>query len=138
MDEKAYWISPEGEILPVGTSHVREVIGNPGRFGITREQIEEAYKKYREPLGLEGRAREEIIRTIINKGWIRIRDYGQYLSAQAYSMEDHDAGWRLSRFFSSVRWKHAAQTEVRLGLLKQNTVRVMSLEVLQRMVSDDQ
>ena len=72
----AYFISPNGKILYVGTNHIDGIIRMPKKFGLTRDYIKSVYKKYDERLGQEGKAREEIIIEIVNKGWVRIRRYG--------------------------------------------------------------
>jgi len=70
----AFFISPEGELINVSnTSHIRVVINNPERFGLVIEQIRDTYSKYNESMGIEGKARGEIIMDIIKKGWIHIR-----------------------------------------------------------------
>ena len=71
----AYWISPSGKIKSVTDRHIHEVYNNPEAFGTSREEIEKAYKKFREKIGTEGNAREEIIKSILLRGWIRIRKY---------------------------------------------------------------
>jgi hypothetical protein len=69
----AYWVSPVGEMLSVESTHIEAVVKNPEVFGITSAYIKEVYKKYRETVGLEGKARDEIVEGLINKRWIRIR-----------------------------------------------------------------
>lgn len=70
-----WWISPESEIVTVNTStHISEIIAHPEKFGLTREYIEETYKAHGERLGLEGKAREEIMKKVMDLGWIRARD----------------------------------------------------------------
>ena len=71
----AYWVSPRGEILPVKTNHVDIVIQHPKKFGMTTDKIREIYDKYDEHIGQEGKAREEIILYLLDKGFIRIRRY---------------------------------------------------------------
>ena len=132
MDEKAFWISPDGEITPVGRNHISEVISNPAKFGMTREEIKRAYEHHDERLGLEGMAREEIIKTLIGRGWIRIRDYGRYLSVQVHSMEDSTIRRHLLQFIDSGLWTCDAEMEVRLGIVDEATTRVMSLQELHR------
>lgn len=73
MKYEAYWISPKGKILPVPDHHIDLVIENPQVFGTTARKISAVYKKHGEPLHMEGFAREEIMRALIKKGWIRIR-----------------------------------------------------------------
>ncbi|WP_052464299.1 hypothetical protein [Geoalkalibacter subterraneus] len=69
------FISPEGQICTVQTSHIDAVIKSPVTFGLTSEEIQKQYDKYSEPLGLEGKAREVLLRRIIKNGWIRLRRY---------------------------------------------------------------
>ncbi len=71
----AYWISRRGEVVEVTRNHIATVIENPKKFGYTYEEIKEIYDKHDESMGVEGKAREEIIRDLIKKGWIRIRKY---------------------------------------------------------------
>ena len=58
-----------------GGTHINMVVAAPKKFGYTEGQIRTVYDKYGEPLGTEGKAREEIIRSLIDKGWIRARRY---------------------------------------------------------------
>lgn len=71
----AQWISPRGKIIDVGTNHIAMIIKHPNKFGYTKQNIEKFYKKYKEPIGLEGKAREEIIKDVVKSGWIRTRKY---------------------------------------------------------------
>jgi len=69
----AYWISPTGKVLPVSTLHITEVLANPESYSFRREQLEAIYEKHGERLGVEGKAREEIMTDLLKRGWIRIR-----------------------------------------------------------------
>ena len=69
----AIWISPYGKIYDVTTTHIDFVFTNPEKFGMTEEEIRETYKKHKEVLGTEGKAREEILLNVLNAGWIRGR-----------------------------------------------------------------
>lgn len=71
--EEAYWISPDSEIIPVEISHIQKVLQIPAVFNLTRKFLEKRYKVHSEKVGLEGKAREEIMTDLINEGWIRIR-----------------------------------------------------------------
>ncbi len=75
MISAAFFISPDGEIIHVKTCHIETVISQPERFGLSLEQILKEYKETGEPLGLEGKARENILLRLIEQGWIRIRHY---------------------------------------------------------------
>ena len=69
------FISPAGDCFPVEQSHIGTIIRDPARFGVTTQKIEAAYAKYNEPMGVEGRARGEILHDLIMRGWIRLRRY---------------------------------------------------------------
>jgi hypothetical protein len=71
----AFFISPTGDIIHVSDCHIATVIRDPETFGLTREEIEASYEEYGERVGVEGKARREILLRIIADGWIRIRRY---------------------------------------------------------------
>lgn len=71
----AYWISPSGKIIDVGTNHIDVVIKNPKIFGLTDEKIKTIYDKHGEQMGAEGQAREELIIWLVKKDWVRVRRY---------------------------------------------------------------
>ena len=70
-----YWLDPDGRVLPVPLCHVASVIGDPARFGLTGEEVREAYRRCAEPLGLEGRARAAILARLFAAGWVRVRHF---------------------------------------------------------------
>lgn len=76
----AYWISPRGEIIDVRTKHITEIITNPEKFGLNREFIEHVHAFYKEKIGTEGKAREQIMLSLFNQGWIRLRRYKNFWS----------------------------------------------------------
>ncbi len=74
----AYWILPTNEaeesiVIEVRAKHIETVIDNPNLFGLTLINIRNTYKKYKEKIRFEGFAREEIIISLIKKGYIHIR-----------------------------------------------------------------
>ena len=75
MVTAAFFISPQGEIITVQTSHIAEIIKDPGRFGLSKDEIYAEYRQCGEPVGIEGKARERLITSLIKGGWIRIRHY---------------------------------------------------------------
>ena len=56
-----------------GKTHIHDLVENPEIFGLTDSEIENTYKKYNEKVGNEGKAREEIIKKVMENGWIRVR-----------------------------------------------------------------
>ncbi len=96
MRSLAYWISPGGIYLRVQTSHIAAVLTDPEKFRCTRDQLLEVYQKNGEPVGLEGRDREEIIRDLIlPPGWIRARRYfTKHDERWSFTVEQFDARCR--------------------------------------------
>lgn len=74
-DSVAYWLSPKGEVVDVGGTHIDVIINNPEKFGLTSKYIKDLHDKYGEKLSQEGKAREEIIIRVVKDGWIRVRRY---------------------------------------------------------------
>lgn len=72
---EAFFVTPYGKVINIQTTHIDSIIKNPKVYGYTIEKIKEIYNKYNEKLGVEGKARDEIIKSLINKGWVRIRRY---------------------------------------------------------------
>ncbi|MFO8062037.1 MAG: hypothetical protein R6U31_03835 [bacterium] len=73
MKYEAYWIKPDGEIIPVSTRHIDAIIKNPQAFDMTEAYIKEQFNRFNEPMGREGRARRKIMEQLIRKGFIRVR-----------------------------------------------------------------
>jgi hypothetical protein len=74
MQAKGYWVRGN-KILDMGQSHIRYVIDNSEAFGLTKDYVEDVYAKYNESLGVEGKAREELIKRVSSNGWVRVRHY---------------------------------------------------------------
>lgn len=83
----AFFISPLGKVLYVGQNHINAIISNPDKFDLTLDEIKKIYEKYDEKLGVEGKAREEILKQIVMDGWIRIRRYpNKFWSINTYML----------------------------------------------------
>lgn len=76
MRTPAYFISPKGEIIYCGVKHITKILQDPKKFGMDQAMIEYLHDFYNERIGQEGKAREQILISLINQGWIRIRKYG--------------------------------------------------------------
>ena len=60
IDMNAFWYK-NGKIKQVNNKHINDIIGNPEAFGFTLAQIKGVYEKNKEPLGSEGKSREQIM-----------------------------------------------------------------------------
>ena len=78
----AYWISPGGKVIGVVTSHIAAVIADPKSFNMTTNEIESVYAHHGERIGLEGYAREQILKDLLRRRWIRIREHRTHWSVQ--------------------------------------------------------
>lgn len=73
QQKEAYWISSDGKVIPVDGLHIEVITRNLEKFGLSQKEVDELYDKYGEPKGSEGKAREEILIKVFDKGWIRLR-----------------------------------------------------------------
>lgn len=86
---KAYWISPDGNIIDIGLeTHISYIISHPATFNTTKSKIISTYKKYDEVMPVEGVARKEIIMELLNQHYIRIRQYKNYWSISLIILDD--------------------------------------------------
>lgn len=74
------WLSPNGDYIKVGSNHANDIIENPSKFGVTSEFVAQLYKKHNESYSQEGNAREELIKLVLQRQWVRIRNYRNYWS----------------------------------------------------------
>ncbi len=49
------------QVIKITGTHVGDLIKNPEKFGLTSDEIKDAYNRYDEPMGHEGRARDELL-----------------------------------------------------------------------------
>jgi hypothetical protein len=112
----AYWISPEGFILGVGKKHINEIISEPSAFGFDRDYVEAVYKGHGEKLGMEGRARQELMRELLLKGWIRIR-YSQRNDSfvvQCFQLRKRQKDYLLQWAYDEIHYRRREYSDVRL------------------------
>lgn len=80
----AYWVKPiirrdgartvsTDQYIGVDDRHIIRIVTHPQDYGLTKSYIVKVHSRYHEPIGSEGNAREEIMASLINQGWIRAR-----------------------------------------------------------------
>ena len=95
----AYFIHPEGgEVIHVPHSHIALVINRPDKFQLNSDYVRATYIKYGEKIGVEGRARREIILHLLDLGFIRIRKYRNYWKVNVKDLFMYHAAEYLSRW----------------------------------------
>lgn len=70
-----FWLDPKNGDVILVDKHINAILDHPEVFGFTREELQSIYDKYGERYRREGNAREEILKMLIDKGWIRVRKY---------------------------------------------------------------
>jgi hypothetical protein len=80
IGRKMAWIDPSGRQLEFGTNHIGAIIQHPSKFGTNKSEVESIFKKYNEVIPSEGKARDEIIRDVVKKGFVRVRQQKNYTS----------------------------------------------------------
>jgi len=91
FNARAFWIGPDGKILPVYETHIKTVWDCPPAFGYTQEDLEAVYDRYGDRYRSEGEARNFILRHVImDRGWIRIRFHqgGNYYHIEIGKLQD--------------------------------------------------
>jgi hypothetical protein len=94
------WISQCGDIFSVPLTHVRAVLSDPAKFGLTSDFVKEVYSRHGEGRGSEGDARGEIIGLLVSRGWIRIRyhpgDFSFHVELKRLNRKEKDLLWEWS------------------------------------------
>jgi hypothetical protein len=99
----AYFIHPyKGQVIYVPRSHISLVISHPEKFHLSFDYIKIIYKKYEEKIGLEGRARREILLDLIDQGFIRIRKYKNHWKVNVKDLYSDSAAIFLHRWAKSM------------------------------------
>ena len=101
------WISPQGDIFGVPLTHVRAVIEDPEKFGVSIDQIKAIFNKHNEGIGSEGAARDEIVSLLISNGWVRIR----YYPGEFFRVELATVNQNYTHFLSSWASKVIAKDD---------------------------
>ena len=89
------WCSPQGKLYDAGQTHIRYVLDHPDLFSRDKEDLTAVYKKFKEPISWEGKARMEILLSLLRDGWIRVRYYSI-----------RNEGWTLEYFASATSRRH--------------------------------
>lgn len=84
------WITPSGDYTETSV-HIVDILQNPAQFGLTSEFIDAVYAKHGEKKFVnnwptEGDAREEILKLVLQTGWIRFRRYKNYWSLTLHEL----------------------------------------------------
>lgn len=56
-----------------GNIHIQIIRDYPEVFDISKEEYNQTFQSYNEPVGTEGKARLKILNKVMRRGWIRIR-----------------------------------------------------------------
>jgi hypothetical protein len=74
-DFSGYWTNGDKVIDVTLSTHITYIIQNPEAFGLSLGMIEKIFEMHGENIGVEGKAREEVIRLVSTNGWVRVRHY---------------------------------------------------------------
>ena len=97
----AYWIVPTGEILQPSAFHIQTVVKFPKKFGETDKTIQDTFDKHGEnpQSNMEGKARDEIMKRVIQRGFVRIR-FGGSGANRRWSVQLN----KLTQKMSDIIW----------------------------------
>ncbi len=117
MELEGYWVSEKEMLEAAVKTHIRLIIDEPGKYGLTEEYIRKLYSKYKERYGTEGRARRDIIKEATRSGWIRVRHYAR--PADYWSIQFDDFEFRKEIILNLLRsfiWKKELRLEDKIRL----------------------
>ena len=99
----AYFITPfRGRVIYVPLNHISLVICHPEKFNLNFDYIKTVYEKYGEKIGLEGKARREILSGLIDHGFIRIRKCENFWKVNVKDLYKNAAAIFLYRWAKSM------------------------------------
>jgi hypothetical protein len=102
--KEAYWISPDGKVTPVENKHISAILADPEYFGFGADEVRDAFDKYHEKYGWEGKAREEIMKSLFAKGWVRVRRKKDF----SFTIQTNDITESIKRILSEFSKKMSA------------------------------
>jgi len=127
-DIQAYWLLPDGTIHPVKTKHINEIINCPELFGETKDSIKSTYDAYKEKTPHEGNARVEIMKRVMKRGYIRIRERRNHWVIQLYKLSPKEnkfiSQW-VSYVWDDLNDKYA---DIKLNTLQNNELNIVPIK----------
>jgi len=124
MNSYAYWLLPKkingSYIIDVPLRHISDIIKHPKKFGETVKSIASEYKKYGEPIGLEGKAREIILKRVLKRGFGRVRFE---MRSQKWSIQI----WRLTSKYNDRLFEFAMTVSTLRNVSKESDVYIHTL-----------
>lgn len=115
---KAYWLSPSGEIIAVPMTHIDMIRENPERFGLSQEYIDEMIKEHGR-LYDGSKSRDVVMSRLMAEGWVRIRKVdsrqGSYWTVQLNTgmgdripriPKNNVKNWAMSMMTSADKYKN--------------------------------
>ncbi|MGA2762965.1 MAG: hypothetical protein ABSG17_06340 [Spirochaetia bacterium] len=97
-----FWVRDDQIFDVTNSSHVRFIIDNPFLFNLTGKQILDVYKKHREVVGTESKARAELVRYAASLGWCRVRHYTR--PKEYWSIQTDSTKARKETVVAFIRW----------------------------------
>lgn len=138
--QKAFWIEPSGKVVDIGdTNHINFLTVNNTAFKISDKEIEDIHRKYHEPIGVEGKARDEIIINSLKKGFITLRYMGRESKwvARVYDLKNRRVQDKLFVWAQAIVKKNRAAgddpvavIDFRSNQTKQTTVADIAADAL--------
>lgn len=111
-----FWINPRGRAFPVEQTHINTVFNHPSTFGFSDEELKTVYDRHGEPYRSEAEARTEIIITLIEKSWIRLRHYPRRgWTANVHELNDQSRR-RITQFFRKIKDDIAGHGSVHIDM----------------------
>ena len=125
MQPEAYWLFPNGKIQPVGTTHIQAVKNCPEEYGETLGSLKNLYYVYEERMPHEGNARVEIMKRVMKRGYIRIRERRNHWVIQLYKLSPKEHKF-ISQWVNCV-WDNLIDkyADIKVNTLQNNRLTII-------------
>jgi hypothetical protein len=100
--KNGYWVSGKKVYDLTACAHVTFIIEHPDLFHLTAEGVNEVYARHNEAVGMEGSARDELVRHAASQGWIRVKHYTE--PYDYWSIQCHETGKQRPDVREFITW----------------------------------
>lgn len=75
--QNGFWVCKDRIYDVTNSTHALFIMSHLALFQLTTDIVRDTYNRHHETVGTEGRAREELIKLVASKGWVRVRHYSK-------------------------------------------------------------
>ncbi len=124
LNAKAFWLSPDNEIIPVGYDLIRTIIENPSKFGLSPYYpSKETYYEYAD-------SRNNLLKEMYHAGWTSIELTNNSWLAVCWTLDDYlyYTKEHLVEFFKAIKSRRELLEGQMPGAWKTNNLMIVEVQ----------